>query len=134
MTADDLPRGSETVLLVQECEGVRRLCHRVLQDQGYRVVIAEAPEEALMLSLTLRDELALAILDVALPRISGFRVGAILEESSPRLRILYTSSYAWDEERSGLRFLEKPFSMAGLASKVRQVLDGPAAAAPKEKS
>lgn len=122
MIPEDLPRGTEGVLLVQELDGLRRLCRKVLERQGYRVADAGTAEEALEAAAAFPGGPELAILDVVLPRQSGFELAGTLERSYRGLRTLYTSSHPWSEEFTGRRFLEKPFSMVDLLQKVRAVL------------
>jgi two-component system, cell cycle sensor histidine kinase and response regulator CckA len=123
--------GSETVLVVEDEEPVRRLIRAALRRGGYRVVDAKDGEEALDVYRREQREVALVATDVVMPRLGGAALAQWLRSVDPGLRILYLSGYT-DEalERSGVRtsgssFLQKPFSPNTLLRKVRELLDRP---------
>ena len=127
-SSDALPRGSETVLLVEDDAGVRHLVCEVLKSQGYRVLDAADPEEALRLAETHEGTIDLLISDVVLPGESGPRMASRLRALRPGLAVLFVSGYT-DEavQRHGVLaasslFLQKPFTPADLAAKVREAL------------
>jgi PAS domain S-box-containing protein len=125
-------RGSETVLLVEDDEAVRELTEMVLQSYGYRVLVAEDPTDAQKLSDIPGTNLSLVVTDVVMPTMSGRELVKRLTDKHPHLRVLYMSGYTDNVITSGgvlepgLAFLQKPFTPASLASKVREVLDAPA--------
>jgi PAS domain S-box-containing protein len=127
-----VPRGSETILLVEDDEAVRELTEMVLQSYGYNVLVAEDPGDAQTLSDTPGAEIALVLTDVVMPKMSGRELVRRLTDKHPHLRVLYMSGYTDNVITSGgvlepgLAFLQKPFTPASLASKVREVLDAPA--------
>ncbi|MEK7474542.1 MAG: response regulator [Candidatus Coatesbacteria bacterium] len=128
--------GTETILLVEDEQGVRDLAREVLAGLGYRVITGRDGEHALELAGAHADPIDLLLTDVVMPRMNGRILGERLEILRPGLRILYMSGYTEDAIIqhgllvSGIAFLEKPFSPTGLAAKVREVLDAPPAAAP----
>jgi PAS domain S-box-containing protein len=131
-TVVDVPsRGTETVLLVEDEDGVRHLAHRVLQDAGYQVLAASNPAEARELFAQHRGRIDLVLTDVIMPGSSGpdmFQTFALLE---PALKVLYMSGYTEDATvrqarlGRGQRFVQKPFTAIGLARSVREALRQP---------
>ena len=128
--ARELPfGGSETILLVEDEEAVRALAARVLQERGYKVLESASPEDALQIAEHQQEPIALLLTDVVLPRMSGRKIAEHLTLLRPSMKVLYMSGYTDDAiVRSGMleantAFLQKPFTPAGLARKVREVLD-----------
>jgi two-component system, cell cycle sensor histidine kinase and response regulator CckA len=123
------PRGSETVLLVEDEEGVRKLTRYVLLACGYTVVGARDGAEALRLAEQHTGRIALLLTDVVMPGMSGREVAERLGKMHPGIKVLFVSGYTDDEVvRHGIleaqvAFLQKPFSPTSLAVKVREVLD-----------
>jgi PAS domain S-box-containing protein len=121
--------GTETVLLTEDEEGVRRLAQEILSGNGYKVLEAGNGREALLLSEGHRGEIHLLLTDVVMPKMSGRELGERIRLQRPRLRILYMSGYTDDAVlrhgvlEDGIPFLQKPFTAEGLARKVREVLD-----------
>src|SRR5438552_3941148 len=125
-------RGSETILLVEDQEEVRRLVRRVLEARGYTVLVAASGAEALQVAATHAGPIQLLVTDVIMPAMSGREVGLLVAAARPEAKVLYLSGYA-DESivhhgvlEPGIAFLQKPFTAEGLARKVREVLDTPA--------
>ncbi len=123
--------GSDTVLVVEDDEDVRRLTHKVLQGRGYTVLVSENGPEALRVAAQHAGPIQLLVTDVVMPGMSGREVGLLLAPGRPEMRVLYLSGYA-DESivhhgvlEPGLAFLQKPFTPEALARKVREVLDAP---------
>jgi len=127
---DFLPRGNETVLLVEDDPLVRNLAHRLLMEQGYTVLEATNGEEALRLAGENDGEkIHLLLTDVVMPQMGGKELAEKLKLSRPDIEILYTSGYTDNAIvhhgvlESGTHFLQKPFSHKTLSHKVREVLD-----------
>jgi signal transduction histidine kinase len=124
-----LPRGSETILLVEDEEAVRELALEVLQGQGYTVLSARHGAEALLTAEQHAGPIQLVLTDVVMPGMSGVELSARLRALRSGMRVLFTSGYAGDRvghaAHSGTRpeLLQKPFSPEALARRVRQVLD-----------
>jgi CheY-like chemotaxis protein len=129
----ELRGGDETVLLVEDDVSLRRTAKRVLTKYGYTVVTATDGAEALVLLRTGATHPDLVISDVVMPNASGPQLFAALRERGAAPRMLFTSGYtARDVHERGLiaadvPFLAKPWTIADLLRKVRDVLDQPAA-------
>jgi CheY-like chemotaxis protein len=126
--ASPAPGGSETVLLVEDEEGVRDLAREILEISGYRVLVGCHPAEALALVEERGETIHLVVTDVVMPKMSGPELVARLTALRPELRVLYMSGYAdtaivqHGAIGAGLPFLQKPFTPDGLVRKVREVL------------
>jgi nitrogen-specific signal transduction histidine kinase len=121
--------GTETVLLAEDDELLRPLARGLLEKLGYTVLDAGTAAEALTLARAHEGPIHLLIADVVMPGESGRLLARRLAELRPDLRVLYTSGYT-DEAivhhgmlEPGLNYLQKPFTPAALAGKVREVLD-----------
>ena len=127
---DDLPQGSEMVLLVEDEPSVRSLTARFLRKQGYTVLEAGNGDEAMQIAHDHREEkIHLLLTDVVMPQMSGKEVVERLKTFYPEIKVLFISGYTETvinhhaEFQTGAPFLQKPFSWNGLAKKVREVLD-----------
>ena len=126
------PAGTEAVLLVEDEPAVRALVRRVLQGCGYTTLEAGDAEEAVRVCAGHAGPIHLVVTDVVMPGSGGRVLAERLLGLRPGLRVLYVSGYTDDAVvRHGVRhaevnFLQKPFTPAALAHKVRQVLDGTA--------
>ncbi|MDP9267191.1 MAG: PAS domain S-box protein [Acidobacteriota bacterium] len=131
--AADPHRGHETVLLVEDEDGVRALIRQVLHRSGYTVLQAREGGEALLLCERHDGKIALLLTDVVLTQMSGTELAQRLLGIRPEMRVLYMSGYT-DEAivhhgvlTAGSSFLQKPFTNESLARKVREVIDAPPA-------
>jgi PAS domain S-box-containing protein len=121
--------GSETVLLVEDEDAVRRLVYRVLESAGYRVFEAETPLEALHFCEGHPEPIDLMVTDVVMPGMSGRELASRTSTLRPEMRVLYVSGYMEEVmAQHGVRaakiaFLGKPFAPEELTRKVREVLD-----------
>ena len=126
--AATIARCSETVLLVEDDEGVIRLARRTLERLGYRVLEARNPREAAMVASRCAGPIHLLLSDVIMPESDGAPLFTRLVQSRPDVRVLYMSGYADAAIRHVLLvdnapFLQKPFTPQALSRKVRDVLD-----------
>jgi PAS domain S-box-containing protein len=126
------PRGTETILLVEDNPNVLGLARTVLQGQGYSVLEAPKGERALEIREQHNGAIHLLVTDVVMPGMSGRELAERLATSYPEMKVLYLSGYT-DESivhhgvlDHGMAFLQKPFTPDALARKVREVLDSPA--------
>jgi PAS domain S-box-containing protein len=130
------PRGRETVLLVEDESGVRRLARLSLERHGYTVLEASNGREAIELSSTYAGTIDALLTDVVMPDLNGREVSEELRLHRPHLKVLFMSGYNDDAVvRHGVvdspaAFLQKPFDARTLATKMRNVL-GHVAAAPE---
>ncbi len=125
----EVPRGSETVLVVEDEEGVRKLAVRVLAQQGYKTLEAADGAGALALCGIYKETVDLILTDVVIPGMSGRETAERLRAIHPEAKVLYMSGYTDNVIvhhgvlQEGMKFLHKPFTAEGLARKVREVLD-----------
>jgi PAS domain S-box-containing protein len=126
----ETPGGSETILVVEDDEIVLKLVERILTRQGYRVDATTDAEEALRIAGELGDRIDLLVTDVVMPRMNGKQLYESVSVLCPGSRVLFMSGYT-DEVIShrgfideGVNFIQKPFTVSDLASKVREVLEG----------
>jgi len=121
--------GSETVLIVEDDDGLRKLALIILKRGGYRVLDAENGEDALRVVEAHDGSIDLLITDVVMPKMGGKEVAERLQSLYPQMKVLYISGYTDDAIlhhgilQPGLNFFEKPFTPEELARKVREVLD-----------
>ena len=124
-----LPRGSETVLLVEDEKGVRELAREYLEMSGYTVIEAENGHMALELSGMHAGQIHLLMTDVVMPGISGRELAERVSQVRPEIKVLYMSGYT-DQAvvhhgilETDAILLQKPFTAAALASKLREILN-----------
>ena len=123
--------GSETVLLVEDEEGVRSLMRQVLHKHGYNVLEARHGGEALLMCERHQGKIDMLLTDVVLQQMSGRELAQRLLKLRPEMKVLYVSGYADDAIvhhgvlTAGMAFLQKPFTTEAFARKIRYVLDGP---------
>ena len=125
-------RGTETVLLVEDDSQLRQLSSSVLAHCGYRMLVANGPEEGLAIARTNNKDIRLLITDVVMPGMNGRQLAEQILRVAPNMKVLYISGYTnnaivhYGVLDKGLWFLPKPFTLSALVSKVREVLDAPA--------
>jgi PAS domain S-box-containing protein len=131
ITQDAIPRagGTETILLAEDEEAVRKLTRIILEEAGYRVIEAVNGGNAVQQYMDHRNEIALLVLDIIMPKKNGRDVYNEIREVNPHIGVIFTSGYAADvahfQELSeyGFDFIAKPARPAELLNKVREVLD-----------
>jgi signal transduction histidine kinase/ActR/RegA family two-component response regulator len=127
--AQFLPRGTETILLVEDESGVRNLIHAILQANGYTLLVASNGHEAVRISRQHDGPIHLLITDVVMPGMSGRELAEQLRHTRPHMKLLCLSGYTEDAllqhgiSSEEFAFLQKPFTPASIAYKVREILD-----------
>jgi CheY-like chemotaxis protein len=122
-------RGQETILLVEDERAILRAVSRMLERQGYTVLTASTPGQALRLAAERDGHIDLLMTDVIMPEMNGRDLARNLLSSRPRLKTLFMSGYTADVIAhrgvldEGVSFIQKPFSLEELAAAVRQVVD-----------
>ena len=127
---DHLPKGNETVLLVEDDPSLRALAARVLRYQGYKVLEATNGHEAIGIAReSIQERIHLLLTDVVMPHMGGRELVKRMKTLQSEIRVLFISGYT-DHTiiyhaglKPGTPFLQKPFSPTALAQKVREVLD-----------
>jgi len=121
--------GSETVLVVEDDEQLRRLTHRALDAQGYTVLVADRGGTALDISRRHKGDIDLLLTDVIMPDTNGRKLAETIRAARPGLRVLYMSGYPDGAIAShgmlepGVAYLAKPFTTEAITRKVREVLE-----------
>ncbi len=127
--AQFLPHGTETVLLVEDEGGVRNLIQVILQANGYTLLVASNGHEAVRISRQHDGPIHLLITDVVMPGMSGRELAEQLRPMRPQMKLLCLSGYTEDAllhhgiSCEEFAFLQKPFTPASIAYKVREILD-----------
>ena len=121
--------GSETVLVVEDEDAVRLLGCQILRRYGYSVLEARNPLDALRVAERHQEAIHLMVTDLVMPHMSGQDLADRLRQARPAMRVLLMSGFteptiAGRDATAGIAFLQKPFTPAALARKVRAVLDG----------
>jgi two-component system cell cycle sensor histidine kinase/response regulator CckA len=116
------PRGTETILLVEDEDGVRRVVETMLKRHGYQVLSASSYKEAIAAAERHRGTIHLLITDMVMPGMSGRKMAECLVAARPNLKVLYVSGYGDAKAQTDTHFLQKPFSTEELATKIRELL------------
>jgi PAS domain S-box-containing protein len=125
----EIPKGSETILVIEDDDSVRRVAVRFLKRQGYVVFEAKRGEEALEIFKNHNGPIHLILVDVIMPGESGPQLIERIKENSWEFKVLYMSGYTDNAIvhhgvlKKGVEFIQKPFTLESLSRKVREVLD-----------
>jgi PAS domain S-box-containing protein len=128
--ANKMPRGDETILLVEDNDVVCELTCQVLQGQGYTVLKTSNAHRAISVAAHHSGPIHLLLTDVVMPNMNGDALAQELRQIRPTLKVLFMSGYTENviahrgALKPGIAFLQKPFNPVVLARKVRTVLDG----------
>jgi CheY-like chemotaxis protein len=129
VVGEELPCGSETVLVVEDEEEVRKVAVRILRGQGYKVLEASNGADTLMICKEQKEPIHLILTDVVMPQMSGRQLVEQLRQVYQNLKVLYMSGYTDNTIvhhgvlEEGINYIQKPFTVGALAGKVREVLD-----------
>jgi CheY-like chemotaxis protein len=127
--ADEVLRGTETILLVDDEKEVLDVGGKILKEMGYRVFLARSGNEAVKIYRKQRDEISLVILDMIMPEMGGGETYDKMKEDNPKVKVLLSSGYSIDGqaaeilERGCNGFIQKPFTVKELSREVREILD-----------
>lgn len=126
---EDVKKGTERVLLVEDETAVLEVNKKMLQRLGYRVLAAESGEKALEIYKDKKDEIDIVVLDLVMPGMDGSKVLKRIREMNPEEKILLASGYGIEAYETGFTeagyngTLQKPFSIKALSRKMRTILD-----------
>jgi PAS domain S-box-containing protein len=128
-TTKQFPRGTETILLVEDEKVVRNLSKSLLESCGYKIIEAANGQEGLSICQQPETKFDMLVTDVVMPKMSGRQLAEQVERLRPGTKILYMSGYTDDEVlrqgvvKAGENFVEKPFTFDTLTQKIRELLD-----------
>jgi CheY-like chemotaxis protein/anti-sigma regulatory factor (Ser/Thr protein kinase) len=123
-----IARGTETILLVDDEKMVLEVSRELLESMGYRVYPAGSGQEAIAVYMEKQKEIDMVILDMIMPGISGGETFDRLREINPEIKVLLSSGYSIEGQAQEIMdrgcngFLQKPFRLANLSRKVREML------------
>ena len=127
--ANEILKGEETVLLVDDEDTILDVGKDMLVEMGYKVLVARSGKEAIEVYRKHRDKIALVIVDMVMPEMGGGEVYDIMKENNPKVKALLASGYSIDGqateilERGCDGFIQKPFDVKALFGKIREILD-----------
>jgi len=128
--ADQVLKGTETVLLVDDEEEIRQVGKDLLEAMGYQVLLATDGKEAVKLYKKHRDDIEIVLLDMVMPNMGGGETYDTMKKINPEIKALLFSGYSITGkateilERGCNGFLQKPFTMKALSGKIREILEG----------
>jgi two-component system, cell cycle sensor histidine kinase and response regulator CckA len=124
-----LTRGTETLLIAEDHEGVRDMACTALEACGYRVLVATNGEEAVEIFREKRREIALVVMDIVMPKLGGREATALMRSIRPDVPVIFTTGYSADNEaltqvvETGGTLMQKPYDPKKLAQRVREMPD-----------
>jgi two-component system cell cycle sensor histidine kinase/response regulator CckA len=125
---DDILKGTETLLLVDDEDKILNVGREILKEMGYKVLIARNGKEAVEIFEQHKDTIDLVILDMIMPKMGGGEAYDKIREEKPEVKVLLSSGYSIDGQASEILergcdgFIQKPFKMKELSMKIREVL------------
>ncbi|MBW1742991.1 MAG: response regulator, partial [Deltaproteobacteria bacterium] len=126
---DEVLRGTETILLADDEEGILDVGKQWLEEMGYEVMLAASGKEAVETYEEHKDEIDLVILDMIMPEMGGGEAYDRIKEANPQVRALLSSGYSIDGQANSILergcdgFIQKPFDMNALSREIREILD-----------
>ena len=134
--ADDAPArgGDELVLVAEDHDGMRDMAEQILSTLGYRLILVHDGDEAVRKFRECSDEISLLLMDVVMPKMTGTEAYEKISADRPGIPVIFTSGYSEQGAylssalHAGATVLQKPYGARSLARKVRELLDGVAAA------
>jgi PAS domain S-box-containing protein len=126
---EEVLKGAETVLLVDDEDMIIDACEQLLEEMGYKVLIAKDGKDAIKVYKKNKDEIDMVILDMIMPDMGGGETYDKLKEINPKIKVLLASGYSIDGQASEILdrgcngFIQKPFQMENLSHKIKEVLE-----------
>ncbi len=126
---EELLKGEETVLLVDDEDMIIDVSERLLEKLGYKVLIARSGKDAIKTYKTKKDYIDMVILGITMQDMSGGDIYDKLKEINPAIKVLLSSGYSINEQATGILergcdgFIQKPFNVRDLSQKIREILD-----------
>ncbi len=126
---EQLPRGTETILVAEDNEAIRWLFKSIFEEYGYTIILAADGEDAIKKFGEHKDKIRMAILDMIMPRKSGKEVYKEIKKMRPDIKVIFVSGYTADKIHldgileEGLELIQKPVTPSDLLKKVRVNLD-----------
>jgi two-component system, cell cycle sensor histidine kinase and response regulator CckA len=123
-------KGSGTILVIDDEEGIAAVCRAMLERMGYRVLVARTGQEAVDIIKNYDSDIDLALLDILMPDMSGEIIYSLLMKARPGLKVIVCSGYSIDGPAQKILdagaedFMQKPFTMADLSEKLKKALRG----------
>ena len=130
MKVQEIARSSETILLVEDDEMLLDLVKTVLEEQGFHVLAAKDGEKALEVYAHHKDEIAVVLSDMGLPRLGGWEILHKMKEINPNAKIILASGYSDPMIRSemlkegAMDYVSKPYNTDEITKKIREVIEG----------
>ncbi|MBN1546254.1 MAG: response regulator [Syntrophaceae bacterium] len=127
-TKEDILRGQETVLFVDDEMTIIEVMQDILEALGYRVLTANSGEEAVRIYNSTKDEVDLVILDVIMPGMGGMETFEAIRALNPKVKVILSSGYSMNQiakeimDKGCRAFIQKPFNIETISQKVREVL------------
>jgi len=124
-----IPKGNETILLIEDEKKVREITALMLKSLGYNVLEASNGDEAISIAKEYIKPIDLVLSDVVMPGITGFDMVDRIREKHPEIKVLFMSGYTDNVIvhhgilKEGVNFIQKPFSLKAIAEKIRSILD-----------
>jgi CheY-like chemotaxis protein len=131
-SAATLARGRETLLLVDDEEMIIEVGQELLERLGYKVCVARSGQEAIQAYADHQQDIALVILDMVMPNISGGETYDRLKAIDPGVKVLLSSGYSLEGQAAAILargcngFIQKPFRLEQISSKIREIIASPA--------
>ncbi len=121
--------GSETILVVEDHDSIRRLMVRCLENHGYNVLPAVNGKDALQVFRNYSEPIHMLLSDVIMPEMDGVQLAETLQSLAPRLKVLFISGYTddwnryFDPAKGDKHLFQKPFTIPEFLAEVRKCLD-----------
>ncbi|MCK4727988.1 MAG: response regulator, partial [Desulfobacterales bacterium] len=126
---DQMVKETETVLLVDDKQGIREVGQELLEAMGYRVLIAKDGKEAVEVYKKNQDNIDIVLLDIVMPNMGGGEAYDRMKEINPGIKVLLLSGYSTDGQATEILkrgcdgFIQKPFTMRELSRKIGEILE-----------